>query len=312
MFDLLVSVRQIEDATGLKKEVLRKWESRYGFPRPVRDDTGRRAYPADQIRSLKLINRLLSNGMRPNKVVGLSYRELLDLAGRMPGAGESGGEGADDRAFDGSVLQALREHDGEGLKALLQERLQREGLSSFVQDTLTRLNASVGDAWLRGELRVFEEHLYSQAVTDILHNVHAILPARGGRPRILLTTPSGELHAIGLMMARALLTLDGAQCCLLGAQTPAMEVVAAAKAMKIDVVGISASGVRPWRELAPYLGTLRSALPATIPIWLGGRGADFLPSGFPGVTPLHGFADALAALKAWRAKNLDVEGKKAD
>jgi len=41
----LLSISAVERETGLSKDVLRKWESRYGFPSPERDAVGERAYP---------------------------------------------------------------------------------------------------------------------------------------------------------------------------------------------------------------------------------------------------------------------------
>ncbi len=287
-----VAVKEIEHATGLKQELLRKWEVRYGFPRPTRDERGRRVYPPEQVKCLQLISGLIAGGMRPGSIVGLDYEELRLLTERRGSADE----GSD--AFNESVFQALRGHDGEALGRLLQGRLNRDGLLRFVQDVLPGMTERVGSAWLRGELRVFEEHIYSQTVTDVLQAALATLPPGADRPRILLTTAPGELHTLGLTMARVVLTIEGAACFMLGAQTPVADIAAAVAALDIDVVGISASGVQPRRVLARFLKSLRDALDPRVAIWVGGRGARLVPPGLAGIVAVDGFARALAELRA--------------
>lgn len=47
-FGQTLNIAAVERETGLSKDVLRKWELRYGFPAPLRDSQGERAYPANQ------------------------------------------------------------------------------------------------------------------------------------------------------------------------------------------------------------------------------------------------------------------------
>ena len=82
--DAHVSIAEIESATGLTSDVVRKWETRYRFPRPARDENGNRIYSPDQIARLQLIRRLLGAGMRPGKIVGLGQADLELLINRLP------------------------------------------------------------------------------------------------------------------------------------------------------------------------------------------------------------------------------------
>ena len=75
-----LNIAAVERETGLSKDVLRKWEMRYGFPAPLRDSLGERAYPAEQVNRLRLIKRLMDAGMRPSRVVNLDAEGLIALA----------------------------------------------------------------------------------------------------------------------------------------------------------------------------------------------------------------------------------------
>ena len=70
---------EIEQATGLSREVLRKWELRYQFPLPERGPRGQRLYQAKDLPKLRLITQLLARGMRPGKLVLLPVKQLQAL-----------------------------------------------------------------------------------------------------------------------------------------------------------------------------------------------------------------------------------------
>jgi DNA-binding transcriptional MerR regulator/methylmalonyl-CoA mutase cobalamin-binding subunit len=296
-----VPVTEIENATGLTKEVIRKWESRYGFPSPGRDDNGDRLYPADQVANLRLIRRLLDAGMRPSKVVGLARLELEALAEKasLVCRAELGD-------FEGAVVAALCNHDLTGMTQLLHGEVHRQGLLAFVSDILPRLNALIGDAWLRGDVKVFEEHLYAQTVQDLLQGAMPTISAPQGAPRILLTTAPGEIHTLGLLMARTVLTLSGAACVMLGPQTPIPEIADAVIALDIDIVGLSFSISQPTRTIMRFLRDLRDRLGPSVSIWAGGMGAARLTKLVPGVTATTSFDIARNTLHAFRLKRSSV------
>jgi len=297
VFDPLAShpvpVAEIERTTGLSKEVIRKWEIRYGFPIPGRDGNGERLYPADQVLRLRLVSRLLDAGRRPSQVVSLPLDDLEALVAKVSLAGAY-----DLGDFQTHIFRALKDHDPVRLAFLLQGQLRRQGPSLLARETIPQLNVLVGEAWLRGDLRVFEEHLYAQAIQDLLQGmVAAISSGPSGTPRILLATPPGEIHVLGLMSARVVLTLNGAECVMLGAQVPVVELVAAAQSMKIDVVGLSFSIAQPVRLIGRVLSELRAALPGHIHVWAGGMGVARMTRPLPGVAILPTLNQAIEVLE---------------
>ncbi|MCK7492482.1 MAG: MerR family transcriptional regulator [Comamonadaceae bacterium] len=147
----------MERDTGLSRATLRVWERRYGFPVPQRDALGERLYPLEQVEKLRLIKRLLDQGMRPSKLMGADAAELAVLLERH---GAVRGEPAPPPEF-AAVLPLIRQHRSEELRAALSQLLMRHGLQRFVQDIVGPFNAQIGEAWMRGEVQVYEEHLYT-------------------------------------------------------------------------------------------------------------------------------------------------------
>lgn len=290
----LVPISAIEKETGLTKEVIRKWESRYGFPLPERDDNGNRLYPGDQIDQLRLIRRLLGVGYRPGKIVGLSFDELDALVRQLSPPPDVP---ASDYACQ--VLEALTGHDLPRLRDLFKQQWARDGLASFIGVTLARLTTTVGEAWLRGDLRLFEEHLYTEAALDVLHEAIRTVTGSAQAPRLLLATPSGEAHTLGLMMAEAIAAMEGAHCIRLGAQIPIAEMIAATTACQADIVGLSFSVAFPAREAVQILAALRDRLDPAIEVWAGGYGVSALRP-LSGIRCLRDLAEIGPALATWR------------
>lgn len=290
-------ISAVERETGLSKDVLRKWEVRYGFPQPLRDDFGERIYPPEQVERLRLIKRLMDTGMRPSKIVGKDAATLRSLAAsRHVATPQPQGEALESRA-----VELLRRHDPEGLRQTLYRLLLRQGLARFVQDTISPLNHAVGEAWARGELEVYEEHLYTEAVQWVLRNALAALSDRQGRPRVLLTTLPEEPHGLGILMVAALFVLEGAYCVTLGPQTPVAEIANAVKAQAMDIVVLSFSIIYPPRRIPPALVELRQRLAPAVEVWAGGAGTARLHHAPKGTRLLPTLEDALAALGEWRS-----------
>ena len=173
----------------------------------------------------------------------------------------------------------------------------RQGLQRFVLETVATLNRAVGEAWMRGELQVFEEHLYTELLQAALRSAINAFPRLSGTPTVLLTTFPGEQHGLGLLMVEALLVPEGAQCISLGTQTPLDDIVRAALAHKVHIVAVSFSAAFALRQAGDGLSELRRHLPASIHIWAGGEMTRRLRKSLPGVRLITDLSAAIGALR---------------
>lgn len=290
------TIAAVERDVGLSKDVLRVWERRYGFPVPDRDPNGERLYPAGQVLRLRLIKRLMDQGHRPGRLMTTSVDELEALAASSratTGAYANAGSGGLDK-----LLALIRQHEAAAYLQSMQQRLARQGLRLFVQDTVAPLTVQVGLAWEQGRLHVFEEHLFTELTARVLRQAIAAVPG-GSEPRVLLTTLPKELHGMGLLMVEAVLSLEGAQCISLGTQMPLLEIVDAAAAHRVDVVALSFSAAFPARQVPALLEQLRGALSGTTELWAGGAGVHKLAAP-EGVVCMASLDNAIAAVNRWR------------
>lgn len=265
MSDYQIPIGMVERETGLSQEVLRKWEVRYGFPVPARDARGVRLYSPDQVARLQVVKRLIDRGMRPARALA------LDDAALATQAAPSRGPAVSSVAVLDEIMAALADLDGARVRRLLLAEQARRGIEGLVVDLLDPLSQAVGEAWAEGRLQVRHEHLYAEQAAGLLQEAMAGLPAGRG-PGLVLATPPGELHGLGLRMVAVVLALRGLRCLELGTQVPVAELVAAARQHGAAVVGVSFSPAYPVRAMLPYLMELRAGLPAGVAIWAGGAG----------------------------------------
>jgi DNA-binding transcriptional MerR regulator/methylmalonyl-CoA mutase cobalamin-binding subunit len=298
----VLPIAAVERDTGLSKDTLRVWERRYGFPQPLRDANGERVYPQDQVDRLRLIKRLMDQGHRPGKIAECPLEQLQALAEAGNGADRSAAAlPADDEVLRDFIALVLA-HRVDDLRRDLARLTVKVGLARFVTDVIAPLTALVGERWARGELAIFEEHLFTESVQGVLRNAIASIPHPGDSPRVLLTTVPQEPHGLGVLMAEAMFALEGARCISLGVRTPVMEIVRGAESQAVDIVALSFSPVVNPYQVGESLKELRSQLPPRIELWAGGSSPALRRRPPPGVRVLGSLPDVGPALADWRAR----------
>lgn len=292
-----LTIAAVEQATGIARATLRIWERRYGFPNPGRDERDERSYAPDEVDKLRLIAGLMERGHRPGRLVKLPIAQLE----AMQRAGASSGPAV---ASDDPVLHAIRRHDTLGLFLHLQGEVLRQGLAGFVTGRMAQLNEVVGAAWSCGELQVYEEHLYTETVQQVLRQALSELPPRAAaaHPRVLLATFPDEGHGLGLLMAQAMLALHGAHCTSLGLRVPVQQLVAATAAFGADIVGVSCTASVNPAHVLRGLEQLRNELPPDVLVWAGGSSPVLARRRIPGVVAFREIAQVPEALANWRAQ----------
>ena len=290
------NIAAVERDTGLSKDTLRVWERRYGFPNPKRDQHDERLYTLPQLEKLRLLRLLIDYGHRPSKIINRSTAELSQLIAARTEMQTAPPEIE-------AIIEQLLCRDVEGFRGALTRNLMQLGLLQFVTQTVTALNHWIGEAWLAGRVAIFDEHLYSEHIQNILRNAILAQPGRGASPRVLLTSLPGEKHRIGLLMVEAVLAADGAACVGLGTETPVIDIRNAVPAYGVDIVALSFSSAITQNAALAGLSELRTLLPRDTEIWAGGGALARARKAADGVLLLRSFDDMRYAMRRWRVEH---------
>lgn len=289
---VLIGIAAVAEQTGLSAHLLRAWERRYGFPKPQRAANGERLYTADQVRKLGLLRRLSERGHRPRLIAGMPEAELERLLADR---------GHDRPAVAGAVdmdmyFRSLLSVSVGELRRRLHAALVRQGLGSFVIDTLAPLQQQIGAWWETGRISPDQEQQFSDQVERLLRE--AMAPLDDDRAaKVMLTTFPSERHSIGLLMVEALLRLEGASCIPIGVETSPAQMVKLAAESGADIVALSFSAAYADPNGRRLLSTLRQELPPQIALWVGGEGAAKVARALRGVSLFDDLDDMVEAFR---------------
>lgn len=278
-----LSIGALSQATGVPVDTLRTWERRYGFPTPTaRTEGSHRRYSAETVDQLRLIVRALELGHRPSAVLGRDLAALRRLLGSEASAAREVSQARPPAtaATEQSVARWLthtQAMDGDALLADFQRTLAGMPVLQFLVEHMGPFLQAMGEAWANGTLRVSQEHFASERVREFCSSQwralnDAALPARAA---VVLATPPGEAHALGLHMAAWVIALTGAQVVWLGADVPVKEIAFAATHQRAGGVALSiAAGYQG--DLRGQVQALAQLLPAQVQLVVGGAGCTDL------------------------------------
>lgn len=180
----------------------------------------------------------------------------------------------DDAALlSAKLVDALIAGDGARAEAIaLRGRAGGLSLAAVHSRVITPALVAIGTRWERNEITVAEEHLATVICHRVLAALHGTLrgvPSRK-RARILLATPSGQRHSLGLRMVADVLEGAGYDVTHLGADVPPDALRHAVARYRPAVLGLSLT-------MAHGVGSLEEAMAAALAarpdlaIMLGGQ-----------------------------------------
>jgi len=265
---------------GLTPDLIRAWEKRHAVVAPIRGARGARLYTSADIAHLRLLARVVGAGRAIGDVAALSTADLEKLAVRPGPSDETTETSATPRPredFVARILELLEGFDHAAVSRLLADAVVALGARAFAHEVALPLAHKIGRRWAEGQLSIAGEHLLTGMLRNLLGG---LMRSRTPRTRpIVLATPAGERHEIGLLLV-ALLALDaGADVAYLGVDLPAAEIVTAARRIRARVVGLSLVGSKNRARAIDEITAIQAALPSKVEIWLGGADAQAVAAG---------------------------------
>jgi len=268
-------MRAVVRQTGLKPDLLRAWERRYGAIRPSRSESSRRLYSLADIRRLTLLQRAVSTGHRIGDIAHLNETELEKLTHSpqdVETSVEAGAAAASfaDNYLDG-CLSAVQKMDAGELAVNLERAEFSLGRVALIDQVIMPLLWRVGELWEAGTLRVFHEHLASSAVRSLLGRLLLSSDGEAGSPVLLAATPARQLHELGALAVAITAASEGWRVAYLGPNLPAEEILAAARSQSARVVALSLVYPADDTRLIDEIEMLGRHLPSGTRLLIGGR-----------------------------------------
>lgn len=266
--------------TGLSAHTIRVWEKRYQAVVPERTSTNRRLYSDEDISRLQWLRRAVQAGQTIGRIAQLPTTELVKLvrydheAAPVDHVAEIGeGEVDDPQEFLERALVDVQRLD----TVSLQDQLVRASIAlsqgHLLEGVIQPLMERVGQMWQEGNLRVACEHMASSVVRNLIGNLQSSYQVSEAAPHVIATTPAGQLHELGALLASVVTMSEGWNATFLGPNLPAEEIAGAAERKGARAVLLSINYPDDDPRLGGELVNLRRMLGDEIALMAGGRAA---------------------------------------
>jgi MerR family transcriptional regulator, light-induced transcriptional regulator len=247
----LLRIGELSRRTGVKPDLLRAWERRYGLLEPERTTGGFRLYPEASVGRVEAMQAHLAGG--------LSAAE----AARLATAKEEPPASASISALLEELRAALDAYEEPRAQAVLDRMLAAFTLETVLRDALIPYLHELGERWERGEASIAQEHFASSLIRGRLLGLARGWGAGAG-PLAVLACPPGEEHDLGLLALGVVLHGLGWRIAYLGPDTPMETLAEAAERMKADCVVLAAASAKRFqaseKEISRLAGLRRVAL----------------------------------------------------
>lgn len=276
------NIQVASQLSGVASATIRAWEKRYNAVIPERAENKHRLYSETDIEKLAVLFRLTELGQSIGKIAHLGLDDLKEVYTRLLHRPYDElqvvtpyHDKIDTEKMLGSFYLALSaykldiiSHELEKAKSILSPR-------DLCLNVLVPLFQEIGTKVARGELSIAQEHTLSALVRFYLgqmigqHYQKALMR----NDLILIATPEGELHEIGILGSALICVHYGVRFIFLSTNLPALSLAEAANALnpRAILLGSTRYEISPTMNLDDYLKSLRTYLTTSTDIWLGGN-----------------------------------------
>jgi methanogenic corrinoid protein MtbC1 len=288
----IYNLKAVLKETGIKADVLRAWERRYGMPMPKRSPGGHRLYSPRDVETIKWLIARQNEGLSISRAVEL-WREIeADARDPLLGSRPSGLTRAEaGRVSPSTGLDALRKswleaclaYDEKAAEQVLHQAFATYSPEVVCQDVLQKDMADIGELWYQGKASVQQEHFTSALA---MRHVDALISGSPAptRPQTVLTAaPPGEWHTFSLLLMTLLVRRRGFNVVYLGANVPVDRLEEAVTSVHPTLVVLAAQQLTTAATLRILATRLNQA---GVQAAYGGRVFNLVP-GIRALIPAH-------------------------
>lgn len=283
----LYSIQFVAKLTGINAHTIRAWEKRYQAVTPERNDSGKRVYNQKDVDRLTKLAELVKLGNTISDMARLSNENLESLYNDYVSSKRhilnleveenthDSNEKIDTSCTLQNMVMALKYYKLDIISHELEKVKLALGPREFALNILAPMLHEVGMLVENNLLTIAQEHSLSAIVK--FHVGHILYKHLGNKNKIdlniAISTPEGELHEFGIMIASLLCAYYNINVYYLGPNMPAQSLAEAARQIgaKIVIIGVSkAYHLDKHFSLDDYVAELMEGIQDNMKLWIGG------------------------------------------
>lgn len=244
------NLKAVLKETGIKADVLRAWERRYGLPMPQRSGGGHRLYSQRDVETIRWLMARQAEGFSISRAVD-AWREAekggrdplaesRQTVGRAPVTTPISAASTSLDAARAEWLAACLAFNEPLAEQTLNQAFALYPLETVCIDLLQKALVEIGSLWYENRASVQQEHFASAL---IMRRLGALLTAAAPPTRnqtVLVGCPPGEMHSFTALLLALFLRRRGLNVIYLGANVPDQRFEETVQIVRADLVVLAA------------------------------------------------------------------------
>lgn len=247
-----LSIKDLENISGIKAHTIRTWEKRYAIFEPKRTPTNIRYYDHDDLKKLLNLVSVLDHGMKISKASALSSKDLNTMIEDLQ---KQNIDAAKSNIISDLIIATLK-CDNQLFESVYQKSIHEYGTEETIETIISPLLIKIGLMWTIDKLNPSHEHFTSQLVRQKLFSAINNLPFVHSKDRYVLYLPETEFHEIGLLYSYYILRKENKECIYLGANVPLEDVEECCSNTDANTIVCAFTIYRSKNRIETYLNTL--------------------------------------------------------
>jgi DNA-binding transcriptional MerR regulator len=276
------NIQVASQLSGVASATIRAWEKRYNAVVPDRAENKHRLYSEKDIEKLALLYKLTELGQSIGKIAHLELDELKEIYSTLlhrpydeRHVVTPHHEKVDYEKILASFHIALEAYKVDIISHELEKARNLVTPRDLCLNILIPLFQQIGRKVESGELSIAQEHTLSAIVTSHVGIMigHHYQRTNASNELLLITTPEGELHQIGVLCAALLCVHYSMKFFFLGPAMPAQSLAEAANALHPNAIllGTTRYQLDEDSTVENYLAELKQYLHVPAEIMIGGN-----------------------------------------
>ena len=285
--------------SGVPELTIRAWETRHSALSPARTDSNRRLYSESDVEKLILLRKLIKQGNRIGNLANLNMAALKELYIKVEGREIPETLPKNDAQIKNlhvkmlhECIEAIKHYQDKKLESLLQKASIHYSHPDLIEKIILPLIIMIGDFWKDGLVRVSHEHFGSEIICKFLNNLSDGYHIPESAPRLVVTTPDGQYHEVGLMIGASIAASLGWKVTYLGISLPPEEIAFAVKELQPMCVYLSIVYPDDDPSINTQLKKLREMVGKDINIIISGNASSGYKNMISQINALHSSSPA--------------------
>lgn len=265
----ILSIKDLENLSGIKAHTIRIWEKRYNLLEPIRTDTNIRTYDVSSLTKLLNVTLLINHGYKISKISQYNTDQIAHLVRDITTKINTNSHAIS--AFKTSMMH----FDQAMFFKTYDELLAQKSFRDVFYQVFIPLIEEIGLLWQTNTIKPAHEHFITYLIKQkiLYHTVEVQSKAPTKTDRVfVLYLPMHEIHELGIMYLNYELLAMGYQTIFLGESIP-MEDLKEFTQIFDQVIFVSYFTVEPNPdEIDAYMDQIEAKiLGPNSRLWIAGR-----------------------------------------